>query len=91
MPGGDGGVPLMPPGAHKRPVMTLWWLQPGWTQARCACGAQIYPEGDPDWGRCFQCFTEEMEQARQYEEMEDRRYEAFSHQYDDLGPIIDQQ
>lgn len=71
--------------------MTLWWLKPGWTDAVCGCGARIYPEGDPDWGRCFHCFSYEMEQARQYEEMEARRYEAFQPQYDELGPPIGQQ
>jgi hypothetical protein len=43
--------------------MGLWWLEPGWTDACCCyCGARIHPEGDPDWGRCFQCFSEEMGQ-----------------------------
>lgn len=33
--------------------MSLWWLQPGWTETPCArCGQTIYPEGDPDWGLC---------------------------------------
>lgn len=56
--------------------MSLWWLQPGWTDACCArCGQRIYPEGDPDWGMCFQCFSEDMdrqreEEARYYVEME---------------------
>lgn len=56
--------------------MSLWWLQPGWTQACCAqCGQQIYPEGDPDWGMCFQCFSAEMEansevEQQYYAEME---------------------
>ena len=37
--------------------MNLWWLQPGWTDARCSCGKKIWPEGDPDWGACYECFT----------------------------------
>lgn len=37
--------------------MSLWWLQPGWTSARCACGKRIWPEGDPDWGACYECFS----------------------------------
>lgn len=49
--------------------MTLWWLQPGWTETRCAnCGSKIWPEGDPDWGLCFQCFTEQMQQQQQFEQ-----------------------
>lgn len=36
--------------------MSLWWLQPGWTDARCACGVNIYKSGgDPDWGECYEC------------------------------------
>ena len=43
--------------------MSLWWLQPGWTQTSCAsCGAKIWPEGDPGWGYCYSCFTEQMDQ-----------------------------
>ncbi len=49
--------------------MSLWWLQPGWTDARCSCGAKIWPEGDPDWGACFQCFSAQLEQ--QYPTNED--------------------
>lgn len=38
--------------------MSLWWLQPGWAETRCIkCGAKIWPEGDPDHGVCFTCFT----------------------------------
>lgn len=40
--------------------MSLWWLQPGWTETRCSCGAKIWPEGDPDWGACFQCFSAQL-------------------------------
>lgn len=53
--------------------MTLWWLQPGWTKARCACGATIWPEGDPDWGACFTCFSAQMEDPRMRDE-EERYY-----------------
>lgn len=36
--------------------MTLWWLQPGWSDALCGfCGAKIAPDGDPDWGVCWPC------------------------------------
>ncbi len=38
--------------------MTLWWLQPGWTSAECACGQNIWKSGgDPDWGECYDCFS----------------------------------
>lgn len=48
--------------------MSLWWLQPGWTSARCACGRRIWPEGDPDWGACYECFTASRRQPEpQYE------------------------
>lgn len=43
-----------------RHTMSLWWLQPGWTQTKCACGATIWPEGDPDWGACYSCFGEDL-------------------------------
>lgn len=41
--------------------MSLWWLQPGWTSAHCACGARIWPEGDPDWGACYECFSASLQ------------------------------
>jgi len=42
--------------------MSLWWLQPGWTETACSCcGEKIWPEGDPDWGMCVRCFTEKLE------------------------------
>lgn len=51
--------------------MSLWWLQPGWTDTTCAsCGAKIWPEGDPDWGKCFRCFTDELEARKFYESIE---------------------
>lgn len=46
--------------------MSLWWMQPGWTDALCSqCGARIWPEGDPDWGKCYTCFTRDLEQAEE--------------------------
>lgn len=49
--------------------MSLWWLQPGWTETRCgSCGAMIYPEGDPDWGECYTCFSARLEQQSYPEE-----------------------
>jgi hypothetical protein len=39
----------------------LYWLRPGWKQARCArCGVTIWPDGDPDWGLCYNCFTDDL-------------------------------
>lgn len=53
--------------------MSLWWLEKGWTQTCCArCGKKIWPEGDPDWGLCYDCFNEkinaEKDEHRYYEE-----------------------
>jgi hypothetical protein len=43
-------------------MSNFWWLQPGWTETCCAnCGQRIWPEGDPDWGVCYRCFTEQWE------------------------------
>lgn len=58
--------------------MSLWWMQPGWADARCACGATIYPEGDPDWGACFTCFDANLQER----EAEDRALnEAYERDY----------
>ena len=55
--------------------MSLWWLKPGWTDACCSgCGARIYPEGDPDWGKCFQCFSAEMDENQRMREAEEQHY-----------------
>jgi len=43
--------------------MSLWWMQPGWTDARCGCGKTIWPEGDPDWGMCWPCMSAGDRQA----------------------------
>jgi hypothetical protein len=54
--------------------MTLWWLQPGWDQACCSnCGKRIWPEGDPDWGACYECFTAQLEQQYSPEEFPEER------------------
>lgn len=51
--------------------MSLWWLEPGWTETRCGCcGAVIWPEGDPDHGVCFSCFQHQYAEAERYAEME---------------------
>ena len=47
--------------------MSLWWLQPGWTQAICSCGTKIWPEGDPDWGMCYSCMCAQHSQQQQQE------------------------
>lgn len=59
--------------------MSLWWLQPGWSETPCACcGQRIAPEGDPDWGLCWGCM--QAEQERQFQEQqwleEQRRLET---------------
>ena len=56
--------------------MSLWWLQPGWTETCCAqCGARIHPEGDPDWGLCWPCKSREQNdraaEDEYYRQMED--------------------
>jgi hypothetical protein len=52
--------------------VTLWWLQPGWTETRCAnCGAKIWPQGDPDWGLCEPCFTAQLQQQYPEEQFPD--------------------
>lgn len=49
--------------------MSLWWLESGWTEARCArCGRKIWPEGDPDHGVCYDCYF--ANQPQQYPEPE---------------------
>ncbi len=55
--------------------MSMWWLQPGWTEACCSsCGAKIWPEGDPDWGLCWPCMQHQSE-AQQHEQEEESRYQ----------------
>lgn len=47
--------------------MSLWWLQPGWTDACCAqCGSRIWPEGDPDWGLCWSCMSAQQPQPCEF-------------------------
>ncbi len=49
--------------------MSLWWLQPGWTETLCGnCGAKIWPEGDPDHGLCYQCWNAKWEADHQPEQ-----------------------
>lgn len=57
--------------------MTLWWMQPGWTDALCArCGVNIHADGgDPDWGYCYSCFTDNLNEERREQE-ERAAYEA---------------
>lgn len=48
--------------------MSLWWLEPGWADACCIqCGRRIAPEGDPDWGKCFECFSIELNARNEIE------------------------
>lgn len=56
-----------------------WWLQPGWRETKCACGATIWPEGDPDWGACFTCFSDQLRERegdRTFEAAEDKYWAA---------------
>lgn len=59
----------------------MWWLQPGWTEATCPdCGKKIWPEGDPDWGRCVECFQARLDEEkalREQEYQEQLAYEQF--------------
>jgi hypothetical protein len=72
--------------------MSLWWLQPGWTQTKCSCGATIWPEGDPDWGACYSCFSQEQaaaqyaedEAARYYAELEQQSANSVAQSYSDM-------
>lgn len=54
----------------------MWWMQRGWIESKCSCGATIWPEGDPDWGACFSCFSAQLDERRQYEEEMRRQYES---------------
>lgn len=62
--------------------MSLWWLQPGWADARCGnCGAHIQQSGgDPDWGLCCACMDARQQDAQQerdyYAAQEQAYYEA---------------
>ena len=41
--------------------MSFYWLEKGWKDKCCArCGKKIYPEGDPDWGLCYDCFSDDV-------------------------------
>lgn len=44
----------------------MWWMQPGWKDACCVdCGCNIWDAGgDPDHGRCYECFSEAFEAQR---------------------------
>ena len=54
-------------------MSNLWWFDPEWKQATCAkCGTNIWNSGgDPDWGYCFDCFTENLNNRNQEKEMND--------------------
>jgi len=41
--------------------MSFYWLEPEWKETLCSkCGEKIWPEGDPDWGKCYECFTDDL-------------------------------
>ncbi len=57
--------------------MSLWWLEPGWGSARCACGVNIQQSGgDPDWGECYECFTERLHGNMLQEQYEEKAVEV---------------
>lgn len=58
-------------------MSNLWWLEPGWTDARCMnCGANIHATGgDPDWGYCYGCFTAQMQERQSSQEIDELRAE----------------
>lgn len=44
--------------SYRGDSVTFWWMQPGWKDTLCACGANIWQTGgDPDWGECYDCFS----------------------------------
>jgi recombinational DNA repair protein (RecF pathway) len=64
--------------------MSLWWLQPGWKQTKCcSCGATIWPEGDPDWGACFACFSASLNRRAAEEAYYREQEEAYMHLSDE--------
>lgn len=47
--------------------MSLYWLQPEWKLRCCAnCGIRIWPEGDPDWGYCVDCYDNKMKTTENF-------------------------
>ena len=57
-------------------------MQPGWKNATCACGTNIWDDGgDPDWGACYECMVsnsrEEHSPPEQYEEHVAQAYEGY--------------
>lgn len=59
--------------------MSLWWMQPGWADARCAsCGEHIQASGgDPDWGYCWPC----MQRNQNAQQSEREHYEAMEREH----------
>lgn len=57
--------------------MSMWWMEPGWKDARCAqCGTNIASTGgDPDWGLCWPCMQHRTEK-REAERNAEREYYA---------------
>lgn len=50
-------------------MSNFWWFDPSWGDATCAfCGANIKETGgDPDWGKCYDCFSQELEERERFE------------------------
>jgi len=62
----------------------MWWLQPGWTEAICPdCGKKIWPEGDPDWGRCAECFQIRLNEEKRLRDLERLAEEEMNRQYEE--------
>ncbi len=74
--------------------MSFWWLQPGWKDATCSCGANIWQNGgDPDWGECFDCKVESSQQDYDYDadylaQWEHDHYCDMCHDYGHGGDML---
>ena len=54
-------------------------MEPGWKECLCAsCGQRIWPDGDPDWGFCFECFTDNVERKKAEDAERDAYYAAMA-------------
>lgn len=51
-------------------MSSLWWFEPDWKSACCAnCGRNIWDTGgDPDWGLCYECFSDTLKPREPYQE-----------------------
>ena len=63
----------------------FYWLRPEWRQQLCAqCGTNIWNSGgDPDWGFCYECFSEKnriAEEAENQRKMHEQEYYEHLHE-----------